>query len=85
MNELIVPETGLPLRFPDPREEAFARAQEFSRLSSEARWQEIVTLMEWGLNMARNSPRRESIENRWEAQEEEWRLTQRLLLVQHGN
>ena len=84
MNDIIVEATGLPLRFPDPREEARARAQEFRRLSPEARWQEIVALMEWGLKLARSSPRRAAIEGRWEAQEAEWQRLQQKLLVQHG-
>ena len=31
MSDIIVEATGLPLRFPDPREEAYARAEEFRR------------------------------------------------------
>ena len=84
MNEIIVEATGLPLRFPDPRVEARARAEEFQRLSPEGRWQEIAALMELGLKMARSSPRRAAIEQRWEAQEKEWQAVQQELLVQHG-
>ncbi len=84
MNEIIVEATGLPLRFPDPREEAYARAQEFRRLTPDGRWQEIAALMEWGLNLARSSPRRESIEQRWQDQEAEWQRLQQELFVQYG-
>ncbi len=84
MNELIVEATGLPLRFPDPRAEACARAEEFRRLSPEGRWREIAAMMEWGLNMARSSPRRAAIEQRWNAQELDWQRLQQDLFVQYG-
>ncbi len=84
MNELIVEATGLPLRFPDPRAEAYARAEEFRRLSPAGRWQTIAAMMEWGLNMVRSSPRRAAIEQRWNAQEREWQRLQQDLFVQHG-
>ena len=54
MDEIIVPETGLPLRFPDRRAEAYARAQEFRRLSSDERWAEIASLMSAGHRMVRS-------------------------------
>jgi hypothetical protein len=84
MNEIIVEETGLPLRFPDPREEACARAAEFRRLPPDGRWREIAALMEWGLNLAHSSPRRLLIEQRWQAQEEEWQRLQQRLMAEHG-
>jgi hypothetical protein len=84
MNELTVEETGLPLQFPDAFKEARARAEEFRRLSSDQRWQEIAALMAWGLKLARSSPQRAAIEKRWQAQEEEWQRIQQQLLVQHG-
>jgi len=84
MNEIMVEATGLPLRFPDPREEAYARAQEFRRLSPDGRWQEIAALMELGLSMVRWSPRRAAIERRWEDQEAEWQRLQLRLFAQHG-
>jgi hypothetical protein len=48
MNNRILEATGPLLRFPDPREEAYSRAQEFRRLPPEGRWREIAALMEWG-------------------------------------
>ena len=84
MNDVVVEATGLPLRFPDPRAEACARAQEFRRLSPSGRWQEIAALMEWGLNLAHSSPRRAAIEKRWEAEEREWQRLQRRLMEQYG-
>jgi len=37
MNEIIVEATGLPLQFPNPAEEAYARAQEFRQLPPKER------------------------------------------------
>lgn len=84
MSDIVVESAGLPVRFPDARAEASARAQEFRRLPPEGRWQEIAALMEWGLNLARSSPRRAAIEQRWEAEEAEWQRLQRRLFVQYG-
>jgi hypothetical protein len=84
MNDIIVEETGLPLRFPDPREQARARAEEFRRLTSEERWREIIALMALGLNMVHSSPHRTAIESRWEAQETEWQQIQKRLLANYA-
>ena len=74
----------LPVRFPDANDEAYRRAQEFRRLSSEGRWQEIAALMEWGFAMVRSSPRRAEIEQRWAEQEAEWRRIQQDLFAKNG-
>ncbi len=71
MNDIIDSASGLPLRFPDPAEEAYARAQEFRRLLPDERWKQIAGLMEIGMNMVHRSPRRAEIERRLEAQESE--------------
>jgi hypothetical protein len=84
MHDIIDPLTGLPLRFPRPADEANARAQEFRRLPADERWKQISQLMEIGMNMVRNSPRRAEIENRLEAQEAEWQRVQRELFSQYG-
>ena len=84
MNDIVVEAIGLPLSFPDARAEAYDRAQEFRRLPPEGRWQEIAALMEWGLNLARSSPRRAAIEQRWLAQEEEWQRLQNQLFRHRG-
>jgi hypothetical protein len=76
-------ETFLP-RFPDPMELAAERAREFRGLSPSDRWSEIFALMVFGLNMAKSSPRREAIENRWLAQEKEWQEIQQKLFAQYG-
>jgi hypothetical protein len=69
MNEIIAQATGKPLTFPDPREEARARADEFQRLSPDARFREIFAMMAFGINMVRSSPRRAEIEKRWQDEE----------------
>ena len=75
MNDVIDPDTGLPLRFPSSAAEIYA-AQEFRRLSPEERFKQIAELMEIGMNMVRASPRRAEIERRMEAEEEEWKRIQ---------
>ncbi|HJZ91310.1 MAG TPA: hypothetical protein VKE40_10595 [Gemmataceae bacterium] len=75
---------SLPLRFPDPLEEARRRAEEFQRLSSTDRWREMAAMMAFGLAMVRESPRRAEIERRMEEQEQEWRQIQERLFARHG-
>jgi hypothetical protein len=84
MNDVVDPVTGLPLKFPNSGEEAYARAQEFRRLSPDERWKQIAELMEIGMNMVRDSPRRAEIERRMEAQEVEWQRLQRKVFNQYG-
>jgi hypothetical protein len=79
MSDVIDSETGSSLRFPDPAEEAYARAQEFRRLSPEERWRQIAELRAIGMTMVHHSPRRAEIERRLEAQEAEWQEFQRRL------
>jgi hypothetical protein len=73
-----------PLRFPDPRAEAHARAQEFGRLSSDERFAEIAALMAAGFRMVRHSPRRDAILKRWDEEEANWQRIQRKLFEEHG-
>jgi hypothetical protein len=84
VNKVIDPVTGLPLRFPKPGAEAYARAQEFRRLSPDERWKQIADLMEIGMNMVHASPRRAEIERRMEAQEVEWKRLQQRVFSQYG-
>jgi hypothetical protein len=84
VSDLIDPATGLPLKFPNRAQEACARAREFRRLSPQERWKQIAELMEIGMKMVRNSPRRAEIERRLEAQEAEWQRLQRKLFSEHG-
>jgi hypothetical protein len=75
----------LPLKFPDPMEEARKRGEEFQRLSPDDRWREIAALMAFGLAMARSSPHREAIERRMDEQEREWQRVQKELFARHGD
>ena len=84
MSVLVDPATGLPLKFPNPADEAYARAQEFRKFSPEERWQQIFELMELGMNMVHNSPSRAEIEKRMEAQEAAWQSLQRRIFSQYG-
>jgi len=84
VRDLREPATSLPWTFPSPVDEARARAEEFRRLSPEERWRQIAELMEMGLNMVRNSPRRAEIEQRMEAQEAQWQRLQRELFRRYG-
>ena len=74
----------LPYHFPDPREEAHARAQEFRKLSSTERWREIAAMMAFGLGMVAASPNRASIEKRMADQEAEAQRIHRELFLRHG-
>ena len=84
MSDIINPETGQPLRFPDWREEAYQRAQEFQRLTPTERIQEILAMMAWGLRMVQTTPRRAAIEKIWAEQEADWQRIQKDLMVKHG-
>ncbi|CAN5215777.1 hypothetical protein BH10PLA2_BH10PLA2_29850 [soil metagenome] len=83
MNPLVEPDTESLLIFPNAADEAYARAQEFRRLSPEERWAQILELMGIGLTMVHNSPRRAEIERRMEAEEAEWWRLQQELFRQH--
>jgi hypothetical protein len=85
MDEITAHEIDLPLRFPDPRAEARARAQEFRMLSSDERWADIAALMSAGYRMVRQSPRRDAIMQRWEAEEANWQRIQQKLFEEHGH
>ncbi len=84
MSDIIVEETGQSLQFPDARAEARSRAEEFQRLSPDARFQEIFAMMAFGLNMARSSPRRAAIEQRWLDEEQASRRLQIEVFAKYG-
>lgn len=84
MNDDFDAASGSPLKFPNPAEEAYARAQEFRRLSPEERWKRIAEMREFGMNMVRSSPRRAEIERRMEEQETEWRRLQENIFNNYG-
>jgi hypothetical protein len=75
---------NLPYHFPDPREEAYRRAQEFRRLSTTERWRELAALMAVGWKMVEASPRRAAIEQRMAEQEAESQRIQRELFQRYG-
>ena len=83
MGNIIAGSAPWPLRFPEARAEARARAEEFRRLAPGDRWREIAALMAFGLNMAHASPRRATVAQRWDAQEAEWRRLQKLVFAKH--
>ncbi len=84
VNQVTDPSTGLRFEFPAGAAEARARAQEFRSLSPDERWLQISQLMEIGMGMVQDSPRRAEIERRMEAQEKEWQRLQAELFAQHA-
>jgi phosphosulfolactate synthase (CoM biosynthesis protein A) len=74
----------LPIKFPDPREEARKRGEAFQRLSSTDRWREMAAMMAFGWEMVRTSPRRTEIERRMRDQEDEWRRIQQEIFARYG-
>jgi hypothetical protein len=79
MKEIIVPETGLPLKFPDYREAIRADAEAFRRLSPQERIRHIDDLFRTALHLARISPNREANERLYLESEANWRRIQREL------
>ena len=79
MYEIIVPETGLPLKFPDYRETIRADAESFRRLSPRERVQHIDDLFRTALHLARISPNREVNDRLYLERESQWRRIQREL------
>ena len=74
----------IPLKFPDPMEEARKRAAEFQRLSPDERWRAIADVIESGLELIRSSPHRKAIERVTAEREEEWKKIQKELFRRHG-
>ncbi len=74
----------LPYRFPDPRDEARRRAEEFQQLSSSERWAEIAAMMAFGWKLVVLSPNRSMIVQRMAEQEAEGQRIQRELFQHHG-
>ena len=83
MSDIVVEATGLPLCFPDPREEAYARAQEFRRLSPEKRLKYLLDVIETGMILMRESPKRQIIDQLFLKREAEWQRIQQELFA-HG-
>jgi hypothetical protein len=76
MNEIIVEATGLPLRFPDPAEEAYARAQEFRRLPPKERLAYFMDVLETGWILIRQSPKFQIVNQLHLKREAEWQRIQ---------
>jgi hypothetical protein len=74
----------LPLKFPDPMEEARKRAEEFQRLSPDDRWREIAAMFAFGWATVQASPRRAAIEARMEEREREWQRIQKELFARRA-
>lgn len=83
MNEIIVEATGLPLRFPDPREEAHARTLEFRQLPPKKQLESLLDVIETGMILIRESPKRQVIDKLFLDREAEWQRIQRELFA-HG-
>jgi hypothetical protein len=81
MNEIIVEATGLPLRFPDHREEAYARAQEFRRLSPDKRLESLLDVFATGIILIRQSPKRQLLDQMYLKREDQWRRVQQELFA----
>lgn len=72
------------LKFPDPRATARKQAEEFQRLSPDARWRELAALAAFGWAMVRSSPDPAAVEKRLEEQEAHWQQIQRDLFARYG-
>src|SRR5262245_9495869 len=83
MNEIIAAATGLPLRVPDRRDEAYGRAQEFRRLSPEKRLEYFSDVIESGMLLIRQSPKRQLLDEIFLKREAEWQHIQQELFA-HG-
>ena len=74
----------LPLKFPDPMEEARKRAAEFQRLSPDERVRLMLDTIESGLALLQSSPNRAAIDRVTLEREREWQAIQRGLFQRHG-
>jgi hypothetical protein len=83
MNDILVEATGLPLRFPDPREEAYARAVEFRRLPPQKRLEYLLDVIDTGMTLIRESPKRQVMDQMFLKREAEWQRIQQELFA-HG-
>jgi hypothetical protein len=75
---------NLPYHFPDPREEAYRRAQDFQRLSVAERLADMLDTIETGMFLLRSSPRREVIDRLYLEREAAWQGLQKELIRRHG-
>ena len=74
----------LPLKFPDPQEEARNRAEEFERLSPDQRLRQLMDTIDSGLVLIGASPHRANIDRLTEQREQEWQDIQRELFRRYA-
>jgi hypothetical protein len=75
---------SLPYHFPDPREEAYRRAQEFQRLSVAARLAAMLDSIATGMFFREVSPQREAIDRVFLEREASSQGLQKELIRRHG-
>lgn len=74
----------LPYHFPDHRELARSRAQEFQRLPVAERLADMLDTIETGMYLLKVSPRRDMIERLYHEREAAWQALQKELIRRHG-
>ena len=77
MNDIIVEETGLPLKFPDYRDVIRADAEAFRRLSPVDRMKCFQDVIQTGWYLSRISPNRQFEDEMFLKREAEWQRIQR--------
>jgi len=75
---------SVPLQFPDAQEEARKRAEEFQRLSPDARVRELLDTIETGMVLIRESQNRLAIDRLHLEREQQWQRVQRELFRHHA-
>jgi len=74
----------LPIRFPDPFDEAARRCRAFQRLSPDERLRQLLQAIEAGFVLAQQSPHPEIGKRLVQEREAEWRRIQKELFRRHG-
>jgi hypothetical protein len=77
MNDIIVDETGLPLKFPDYRDVIRADAEAFRRLPPDERMKYLQDVIQTGWYLSRISPNRQIEDELFLKREAEWQRFQR--------
>lgn len=80
MKDIIVEETGLPLKFPDYRDVIRADAEAFRRLSPENRMKYFQDVIQSGWYLSRISPNRQIEDELFLKREAEWQRIQREII-----
>lgn len=75
---------NLPYNFPDPRELAYRRAQEFQELTVPERIADLVDTIQTGMYLLSKSPRREVLDQLYIERENAWQKLQKELIRRHG-